>query len=67
MDNSDVNEVSRSFSGLDVTVRTGSRRKQTLSNRVEISVDDGRASATLRLTIRQARVLRKILNSELDQ
>jgi hypothetical protein len=62
---SDVSEVSRSFSGLDVSVRTGSRRKQALSNRVEISTDDGRTSATLRLTIRQARALQRILNESL--
>jgi hypothetical protein len=67
MSNSNVNEVNRSFSGLDVAVRTGSRRKKALSNRVEISVDDSRTSATLRLTLRQARVLQKILNTELGK
>ena len=67
MNHSDVSEVNRSFSGLDVTVLTGSRRKQALSNRVEISTDDGRTSATLRLTLRQARSLQRILNSALGK
>ena len=63
---SDVNEVNRSFTGFDVSVTTGSRRKQALSNSVVISTDDGRSATTLRLTIRQARALQRILNDTLD-
>jgi hypothetical protein len=64
---SDVNEVSRSFNGFDVSVTTGSRRKQALSNRVVISTDDGRTSTSLRLTIRQARALQRILNDTIAE
>ena len=65
MAQSNIVEISRSFSGMDVSTRTGSRRKQALSNRVEITTDDGRVRATQRLTLRQARALRRFLNETL--
>jgi hypothetical protein len=65
MAQSDITETSRSYSGMEVTTRTGSRRRQTLSNRVEITTDDGRIRATQRLTLRQARALQRFLNETL--
>tara|TARA_R110002110_G_scaffold66276_3_gene181743 strand:- start:80 stop:280 length:201 start_codon:yes stop_codon:yes gene_type:complete len=58
--------VSRDYSGFGVELTTGSRRKQRLSNRLDISMPGPRADVSMRLTIRQARALRDFLSENLD-
>jgi len=55
-------EVSRSYSGFEVSLVTGSRRKQMLSNRLAIRIPGDRSDVEVRLTPRQARALKKFLN-----
>jgi len=55
----------RNLAGLELSVTTGSKRKQMLSNRVEIRVPGDRSDVQVRLTIRQARALQRLLNETL--
>ena len=67
MNNNDnnTNEKSQVYSGLEVAITTGSKRKQTLSNCLTVRVPGERSDVEVRLTIRQARALQKFLNSNL--
>ena len=58
-------EKTRILSGLELSLATGSKRKQLLSNRLTISVPGERSDVEVRLTIRQARALRRFLNDNL--
>lgn len=55
----------RSFSGFNVSLQTGSRRKQRLSNHLAIEVDADKASVQQKLTLREARALQRWLNDNL--
>jgi hypothetical protein len=59
-------EKNRSYSGFDVALRRGSRRKQTLSERLSIKIPGDRSDVEVRLTLRQAKALRNFLNENLD-
>lgn len=61
MNNKQATEVSQDFVGFSVTVRTGDRSKKRLANGVTISVGDEAVQATARLSLRQARALRRML------
>jgi hypothetical protein len=63
---SNVTEKSQSYSGLEVALTTGSKRKQVLSNCLTVRVPGERSDVEVRLTLRQARALQKFLNSNLD-
>lgn len=65
MDNN-TTEKSQTFSGLEVALTTGSRRKQTLSNCLTVRVPGERSDVEVRLTLRQARALQNFLNSNLE-
>ncbi len=54
------------YSGLEVSVKKGSRRKQALSERVSIRVPGERSDVEIRLTLRQAKALRKFLTDNLE-
>jgi len=58
---SNITEVSRDFAGFSATVRTGDRSKQRLVNGLTITVGEGAVQTTARLTVRQARALRRLL------
>lgn len=62
---SNVTEKFQSYSGLEVAITTGSKRKQVLSNCLTVRVPGERSDVEVRLTIRQARALQKFLNSNL--
>lgn len=66
LNRSDVTESTRNLKNLKVTVRSGSLRKQRLSNNVSLTrtLDGGEFST--QLTIREARALRDFLNENLD-
>jgi len=61
------NEVieSRDFSGFSVVLKTGSRRKQRLSNKLSIRVQTNRGESNLEMTLREAKALRNFLNEKL--
>lgn len=61
-----MNKVRR-FSGFSASLATGSKRKQTLSERLSIRVPGDRSDVEVRLTIRQARALQKFLNDSLGE
>jgi hypothetical protein len=63
---SDTNTVTGEYTGISVALTTGSRRKQRLSNRCDITMSSDRNDITMRLTIRQARALRDFLEKNLD-
>lgn len=67
MNNNENNTVEKSqtYSGLEVALTTGSRRKQILSNCLTVRVPGERSDVEVRLTLRQARALQKFLNSNL--
>ena len=56
----------RSYSGFDVSLTTGSKRKQMLSNGLSVRLPGERSDVELRLTLRQAKALRKFLEQNLD-
>lgn len=58
-------KVKRVYSGFEVSLVTGSTRKQALSNRLSIRVPGERSDVELHLTLRQARALNKLLNEKL--
>ena len=60
-----TNEKSQAYSGLEVALTTGSKRKQILSNCLTVRVPGERSDVEVRLTIRQARALQKFLNANL--
>jgi len=55
-------EKSKIYSGFEVSLVTGSKRKQLLSNRLEIRVPGERSDIEIRLSTRQARALKNFLN-----
>lgn len=57
---------SREYSGLKVRLSTGSKRRQVLSENLSIGVPGDRSDVEIRLTLRQARALRKFLNETLE-
>lgn len=59
-------EKRRKYAGFGVELKTGSKRKQRLSNNLKIHLEDGRSEVALKLTLRQALALRKFLNETLD-
>lgn len=59
-------EKNRNYSGLEVSLTTGSKRKQLLSNRLTVRVPGDRSDVEVRLTLRQAIALRNFLNENLD-
>ena len=63
---SNVVETTNTMKNLSVTVRTGSLRKQRLSNSVSITRTLDGGSMSTQLTMREARALRKFLNETLD-
>lgn len=63
---SDIQTVASDYAGLSVSLTTGSRRKQRLSNRLDITMSGDRTDIAMRLTIRQARALRDFLEKNLD-
>jgi hypothetical protein len=65
MNSENINEKSQSYSGLEVAITTGSKRKQVLSNCLTVRVPGERSDVEVRLTIRQARALQKFLNQNL--
>ena len=58
-------EKSQAYSGLEVALTTGSKRKQVLSNCLTVRVPGERSDVEVRLTLRQARALQKFLNQNL--
>jgi hypothetical protein len=52
----------KNYSGLEVSLATGSKLKKMLSNKLTLRVPGDRSDVRLNLTIRQARALRKFLN-----
>lgn len=59
-------EKRRRYSGLEVSLATGSKRRQVLSERLSIRVPGERSDVEVRLTIRQANALKKFLNETLE-
>jgi hypothetical protein len=57
---------SRKFAEFNVKLLTGSRRKQALSNRLEIKIQEGKTEFVQKLTLRQARALKNFLDQNLD-
>lgn len=55
----------KNFSGFNVALKTGSRRKQRLSNHLRIEIDTPKTTVGAKLTIREARALQKWLNDNL--
>lgn len=55
----------KSFSSFSVGLRTGSKRKQRLSNHLKINIEDDRVTTSQKLTLREARALKKWLNDNL--
>lgn len=59
-------KIARDFSGFSVSLKSGSRRKQMLSNHLELRMDDERSGVNVKLTLRQAKALQKFLNDNLS-
>lgn len=57
---------SRRFSGLEVSLSRGSKRRQTLSENLAIRIPGDRSDVEVRLTLRQAKALQKFLNETLE-
>lgn len=62
---SDVKETRRDLEGFSLLMRTGSLRKQLLSNRLEIRSSSDRAAFGLRMTLREAKALQRFLDETL--
>lgn len=62
-----LKEKTKNYSGLSTTLTTGSKRKQTLSERLSIRIPGDRSDVEVRLTIRQAKALQKFLNKNLAE
>jgi hypothetical protein len=58
-------EKSKVYSGFEVSLATGSKRKQLLSNRLTLTLPGERSDVEVRLTLRQARALKRFLNDNL--
>jgi len=58
-------EMTKQYSGFEVSLAKDSKRKQTLSNKLAIRVPGERSDVELRLTLRQARALKKFLNENI--
>ena len=63
---SDIQIVKQNYTGLTVQLRSGSRRKQRLSNHLNIVMKGDRTDVSMRITIRQARALKDFLEKNLD-
>ncbi len=60
-------DVNRSYSSFGVRIVRNAVSKRKLSNRVSVTIPDGRSESTFHLTIREANALRKFLNENLDE
>ena len=65
-DRSDIEVVEKEFSNFEVSLSTGSLRKQRLSNKLAIKVTRPSSVTEIRLTLRDARVLKAFLDENLD-
>lgn len=61
--NTQLVERSQSYSGFEVSLITGSKRRQLLSNRLTVRVEGDRSDVEVRLTLRQAKALKRFLNN----
>jgi hypothetical protein len=59
-------DVERSYSTFSVRLVRNSRSKRRLSNRLTVSVPDGRTESTVHFTLREARALQKFLNDNIE-
>lgn len=66
MSNKNIDIKRKDFSGFSVALKTDSRRKQRLSNYLNIEIETDRSVTSQRLTIREARALQRWLNENLD-
>ena len=60
-------DVNHSYSTFDVRIVRNSVSKRKFSNRLSVTIPDGRSESTFHLTIREANALRKFLNENLDE
>ena len=65
-DNIEV-DVNRSYSSFGVRIVRNNTSKRRLSNRVSVTIPDGRSESTFHLTIREANALRNFLNENLEE
>ena len=65
-DNIEV-DVNRSYSSFGVRIVRNTTSKRRLSNRVSVTIPDGRSESTFHLTIREANALRNFLNENLNE
>ena len=65
-DNIEV-DVNRSYSSFGVRIVRNNTSKRRLSNRVSVTIPDGRSESTFHLTIREANALRNFLNENLNE
>ena len=65
-DNIEV-DVNRSYSSFGVRIVRNNTSKRRLSNRVSVTIPDGRSESTFHLTIREAKALRNFLNENLEE
>ena len=65
-DNIEV-DVNRSYSSFGVRIVRNNTNKRRLSNRVSVTIPDGRSESTFHLTIREANALRNFLNENLNE
>lgn len=62
-----MKKIERDYSGMKVGLTVGSKRKKRLSNYLSISISDQDAKASeIRLTLRQAKVIARLLQDNLD-
>ena len=66
MNQSNVTESTRELKNLTMTVTSGSRRKQRLSNNVALTRTLDGGTVSVKLTMREARALRNFLNESLE-
>lgn len=60
-----MQEASKTYSGFEVYLTKESKAKKLLANKLAISVPGERSDVEVRLTLRQARALKKFLNENL--
>jgi len=71
IENTDIDDninidVYRSYSTFGVRIVRNQVSKRKLSNRVSVTIPDGRSESTFHFTIREANALRKFLNENLN-
>lgn len=59
-------DVERSYSTFSVRLVRNTRSKRRLSNRLTVSVPDGRTESVFHFTLREARALQKFLNENIE-